>query len=119
MFGKYVREERLKAGFGLREFCRRLGEDASNWSKVEREVLAPPQDEEKLKRIATILGFFDNPEKWEEFKDMASVDAGIIPKDIRSDEEVLKALPMFFRTVRSEKPSAEELDRLIKKMRER
>ena len=44
---------------------------------------------------------------------MANIDAGIIPDDIRSNEEVLKALPMFFRTIRSDKPTAEELDKLI------
>ena len=46
-------------------------------------------------------------------KDLANIDAGIIPGDIRSDEEALKALPMFFRTIRSDKPTAEELDKLI------
>lgn len=117
MFGQFVKEERLEKGIGLREFCRRLGLDASNWSKVERGVLPPPQNETKLKRIASILGIHADSEKWQTMKDQASVDAGIIPKDLLSDEDVLKALPMFFRTIRSEKPTPEDLDKLIMKIR--
>jgi hypothetical protein len=50
-------------------------------------------------------------------KDLANIDAGIIPEDIRSDERVLKLLPMFFRTLRSDKPTPEELDKLIEMVR--
>jgi len=81
-------------------------------------VLPPPKDEKKLKDIADILGINPDSEKWQELKDKANIDSGIIPKDLLSDAEVLKALPMFFRTVRSEKPTPEELDRLINKIRE-
>ncbi|MDY6950649.1 MAG: helix-turn-helix transcriptional regulator [Thermodesulfobacteriota bacterium] len=117
MFGEFVKEERLKKEIGLREFCRRLGLDASNWSKVERGVLPPPKDEEKLTEIAKVLGIQSHSDKWEMLKDAASIDSGIIPRDLLSDEQVLKALPMFFRTVRSEKPTPEELEKLIEKIR--
>jgi transcriptional regulator with XRE-family HTH domain len=117
MFGQFVKEERLEKGIGLREFCRILGLDASNWSKVERGILPPPKDERKLKEIAAVLGIHADSDKWQTLKDQASVDAGIIPKDLLSDEDVLKALPMFFRTIRSEKPTPEDLDKLIMKIR--
>ena len=117
MFGKFVKDERLAKGVGLREFCRNLGIDASNWSKVERGTLAPPRDEKKLKKIANILEIHPATNKWKAFKDQANIDAGIIPKDLLSDKEVLNSLPMFFRTIRSEKPTPEELDKLIKKIR--
>jgi len=52
-----------------------------------------------------------------ELKDKAAVDAGIIPKDLLTDQETLNSLPMFFRTVRSEKPTPEELDKLIERIR--
>lgn len=118
MFGQFVKKERLARGVGLREFCRKLGIDASNWSKVERGTLAPPQDEKKLKKIAKVLGIHQNTDKWKALQDKANIDAGIIPKDLLSDKEVLNSLPMFFRTIRSEKPSPEELDKLIRKIRE-
>ncbi len=116
MFGQFVKEDRLAKGLGLREFCRKLGIDASNWSKVERGTLAPPQDEKKLEKIANILGIEPNTDKWKALHDQANIDAGIIPKDLLSDKEVLNSLPMFFRTIRSEKPTPEELDKLIKKI---
>jgi transcriptional regulator with XRE-family HTH domain len=87
--------------------------DASNWSKIERGLLAPLQDEDKLKNIARVLGIKIGSDTWKEMRDLANIDAGIIPDDIRSDAEILKALPMFFRTIRSDKPTAEELDKLI------
>lgn len=117
MFGQFVKKERLEKGIGLREFCRRLEVDASNWSKVERGVLQPPKDEAKLRKIATILDIHSDLEKWQTLKDEASIDAGTIPKDILSDEDVLRALPMFFRTIRSEKPTPEDLDKLIERIR--
>jgi transcriptional regulator with XRE-family HTH domain len=117
MFGEYVKSLRLGKDMGLREFCRLLSRDASNWSKVERGVLPPPQDEETLSQIADVLGIDIDSKEFIELKDMASIDSGIIPKDLLSDKEVLNSLPMFFRTVRSEKPTAEELRKLIDKIR--
>ena len=117
MFGEFIKSLRIERDIGLREFCRRLGIDASNWSKVERGVLAPPQDKDKLNQIAEIFDIEKDSELFNELVDKASIDAGIIPKDILSDQETLNALPMFFRTVRSEKPTPEELEKLIIKIR--
>ena len=113
MYGEFIKEIRMNKEMTLREFCKLAEIDASNWSKIERGILAPPQDEDKLKNIAHALGVKIGSETWKEMKDLANIDAGIIPGDIRSDEEALKALPMFFRTIRSDKPTAEELDKLI------
>jgi len=117
MFGKFIKEKRLSKGLGLREFCKIIEVDASNWSKVERGVLAPPQAEEKLRKIAMVLDIEFESALWREMKDKASIAAGIIPQDILSDTKVLNSLPMFFRTLRSEKPTPEELDRLIQMMK--
>ena len=113
MYGEFIKEIRMKKEISLREFCKLTEIDASNWSKIERGLLAPPQDEERQKKIARILNIKIGSETWKEMKDLANIDAGIIPADIRSNAEVLKALPMFFRTIRSDKPTAEELDKLI------
>jgi transcriptional regulator with XRE-family HTH domain len=117
MYGEFIKQRRIDKSITLREFCKLIEVDASNWSKIERGLLAPPQDEEKLKKIAETLNIEDGSESWEEMKDMANIDAGIIPEDIRSDERIVKALPMFFRTMRSDKPTAEELDKLIDMIR--
>jgi transcriptional regulator with XRE-family HTH domain len=117
MFGEFVKSLRIKRDIGLREFCRRLSIDASNWSKVERGLLSPPQDKDKLDQIAEVLNVEKGSELYNELTDKASIAAGIIPKDILSDKETLSSLPMFFRTVRSEKPTPEELEKLIRKIR--
>ena len=119
MFGTFVKELRLKADLTLREFCRRLGEDASNWSKVEREKLPPPRDDAKLKKIAVILGIDEQSDEWNTLYDLAHVDSGKIPGYIMSDAEVMKTLPLFFRTVGSTKPSSDELRELIRNIKER
>jgi transcriptional regulator with XRE-family HTH domain len=113
MFGEFTKKRRIDKGLGLREFCKQIEMDASNWSKIERGVLSPPQDEEKLRNIAHALGIKFGSKKWKDMKDMANIDAGIIPADFLSDKKVLNSLPMFFRTIRSEKPTPEELDKLI------
>jgi len=117
MFGEFIKERRINNGISLREFCKRIEVDASNWSKIERGLLGPPQDEKKLKKIAEVLKIKVGSAPWKEMKDLANIDAGIIPDDIRSDERVLKSLPMFFRTLRSDKPTSEELDKLIEMVR--
>jgi len=118
MFGIHVKEIRLQKGFSLREFCRLLDEDASNWSKIEREKAPPPKDPNRLEKIAKLLGIEVPSKEWDDLFDMASVDAGAIPQYLMDDKEVLKALPVFFRTVGSIKPTVQELKRLIEKVRE-
>ena len=114
MFGAYVKEKRLGRGITLREFSKIINYDPSNWSKIERGTLSPPQDDEKLTRIAEALNIEYRSHEWQQFIDEAKISAGMIPDDIVSDEQVVKSLPLFFRTVRRDKPTEEELDTLIK-----
>ena len=117
MFGEFIKERRIAKGVSLRELCKWIEIDPSNLSKVERGLLAPPQDEEKLRKIAQVLGIKFGSPLWKEMQDKANIDAGIIPEDILSDERVLNSLPMFFRTIRSEKPTSEDLGKLIDMIR--
>jgi transcriptional regulator with XRE-family HTH domain len=117
MFGEFIKGRRIAKGMSLREFCKRMEIDASNWSKVERGLLAPPQDEERLRKIARALDIKFGSALWKEMRDKANIDAGIIPEDILSDEKVLNSLPIFFRTIRSENPTPEDLDKLIDMIR--
>ncbi|MBI2266826.1 MAG: helix-turn-helix domain-containing protein [Armatimonadetes bacterium] len=117
MFGEFIKKKRLGSGLSLREFCRKSGYDASNWSKVERGVLAPPQEMEKLSEIARLLAIEENSEEWNYLVDTARVATGHIPEYILSNEEVMRMLPAFFRTVGNVKPTSEELNSLIEKIR--
>lgn len=113
MFGEFIKERRIVKDISLRKFCKTIDYDASNWSKVERGLLAPPQEDEKLNLIAKVLGIKKHTDEWQEMIDLARVSANHLPDDISSDKTMLNSLPLFFRTVRSEKPSAEDLDKLL------
>ncbi len=113
-FGELIKSLRVAREITLREFCRKAGLDASNWSKVERGVLAPPKGKDVLNTISHVLDL--SQEEQQGLQDTAFY--AFIPKDLLPEEEVLKKLPLFFRTVRGEKPTDEELDKLIKLIKE-
>lgn len=113
MFGTYVKELRSRQRLGLREFCLEHGHDPSNWSKIEREVLAPPRDEDTLRKWAVQLGIAEGSNDWLRFFDYAAVDAGRIPDYLLKDEKLVAQLPVFFRTLSGGKPSREDLEKLL------
>jgi transcriptional regulator with XRE-family HTH domain len=118
LFGNIVKKKRVENRFTLREFCILIGEDASNWSKIERGKLTPPQTEKKLEKIANILKISKASEEFNDLVSAASVDAGKIPYYLMSDKDVINALPVFFRTIGSVKPTPEEFGKLIEKIRQ-
>jgi hypothetical protein len=65
-----------RAEADLCEFCLEHGHDPSNWSKIEREVLQPPRDEDPLRTWARQLGLKQGSDDWLKFFDDAAVDAG-------------------------------------------
>ena len=113
MFGTFVKELRARQRLGLREFCLEHGHDPSNWSKIEREVLPPPRDEQTLREWAKQLGLKQGSDDWLKFFDYAAVGAGRIPERILEDKELTAHLPVFFRTLSGQKPSREELEKLL------
>jgi len=42
----------------------------------------------------------------------------MIPQDLMDDEELVKQLPAFFRTLRAQKPTEEELRKIVHKIRQ-
>jgi len=113
-FASFVRVKRIAAGLTLREFCRLAGFDASNWSKIERGLLTPPQSKNVLEAIAGLLKMEPNSQDFKELTDLAALAS--VPQDL-IEPEILDQLPVFFRTVRGEKPTDEELRTLINKIR--
>jgi transcriptional regulator with XRE-family HTH domain len=111
-FGQFVKSLRSQQNLGLREFCLQYKHDPSNWSKIERGILAPPKAQEILEEMAAQLGLKKGDSNWFVFFDLASVAQGVIPDDILSDEALVQKLPIFFRTIRGEKPTKEELKAL-------
>jgi transcriptional regulator with XRE-family HTH domain len=117
MFGEYVKQLRERRRLGLREFCLENGHDPSNWSKIEREVLSPPRAEDTLRTWAGQLGLSHGSDEWLRFFDYAAVDAGRIPDYVLKDERLVAQLPVFFRTISGQKPSREDLEKLVELIR--
>ncbi|HMP81162.1 MAG TPA: helix-turn-helix transcriptional regulator [Verrucomicrobiota bacterium] len=117
MFGEFIKQIRAQQRLGLREFCLEHGHDPSNWSKIEREVLPPPRDEATLRTWAKQLGLKPGTDDWLKFFDYAAVDGGRIPDYVLKDEELVTKLPVFFRTLSGQKPSREDLEKLIEIIR--
>ena len=115
-FGEFFKTKRIALGKTLREFCLENDLDPGNISKLERGFLSPPQHD-KLIEYANLLKLKKGTDDWYKFFDLAAAENGRIPKDILSDEEVVKELPVLFRTLRGGKITDEKLDKLIRKIK--
>lgn len=115
-FGKNLKELRIKKELSLRDICKLTNYDPSNWSKIERGKMSPPSDELVLQKWAKLLGIKDK-KNIQIFIDSAIISQGIIPSDILSNENITEHLPAFFRTLRNEKPTKEEINKLIELIR--
>ncbi len=113
-FASYVREARINAGLTLREFCKIIDSDPSNWSKIERGINKPPQSRLVLDQIAEALNFEPEGEMHKALLDLAAISA--IPENL-IDPEIKEQLPVFFRTARGKDPTDQELDKLVQKIR--
>jgi transcriptional regulator with XRE-family HTH domain len=117
LFGEYFKAKRIELGLTLRDFCKKYGLDPGNVSKLERGLLPPPTSRKRLESYASFLALKNGSDDWIEFFDRAAACRGELPKDLLEDAEVIKNLPIIFRTIRGKKVSAKLLDELIQKMR--
>lgn len=117
-FGSIVKNLRIAQKKTLRQFCEEHGLDPSNWSKIERDVNPPPKDESTLGKWARMLGIKPATDAWKDFICQADVSRGSIPMEIISDEKLLQKLPVFFRAIRGSELTEDQLDSLIRKIRE-
>ena len=113
-FGEFFRQKRVSLRFTLRSFCERYDYDPGNISRLERDILSPSVDQQKLEGYATALKIKRDSEDWTTFFDLAHTAKGKIPDDIRNDPKVLSILPAFYRTAIGEKLDKKKIDQLIK-----
>lgn len=108
--GQIIKQKRIEKELTLRGFCKKINFDPSNWSKIERGMMESPKSEKVLSEIAKVLEL--SSDEFQEIKDLAAIES--IPDDLKPKQEILEALPVFFRTARDLKPSEEQLKELIK-----
>lgn len=116
-FGKLFKKHRKRTGLTLRAFCRKHGLDNGNISKLERGLRRPPTGK-TLDKYAKCLGLTPDSDEWYELHDVAAACAGEVPERIMSDEELVKKLPVVFRTFGRSRPSKKELEDLLDTIRE-
>lgn len=115
-FGEFVRARRATLGLPLRAFCEKNEIDPSNWSKMERGRLGPPQGE-TLERYARALKLKKSSAEWFEFCDLAAAEAGRIPSDL-AEGEIAAKLPVLFRTLReSAKDGGRDTEKLLEELK--
>ncbi len=67
--------------------------------------------------LLSAMGIKEGTDDWLIFFDLAAVDLGQLPEDLKGDERPLKSLPLLFRTVQGSELSEEELKKLIEALR--
>lgn len=113
-FGDFFRTKRVGLGLTLRTFSERFGYDPGNISRLERNILSPSLDDEKLAGYAMALQIKKDSEEWVLFHDLAHTAKGALPKDLLKNQQILSILPAFYRTVRGEKLNKNKIKELIR-----
>jgi len=118
LFGSFFKETRKnRTGLTLRKFCLKHNLEPGYISKLERGLMSPPRSKGTLKQFATYLQIEKGTDEWDEFFDKAAASSGRIPESILSDAELVKKLPLVFRTLRGEKVESKKLDELSELIR--
>jgi len=112
-FGEFFRQKRISLGFTLRSFCERYNYDPGNISRLERNILSPTIDKQKLEGYATALKIPRDSEEWTIFFDLAHAAKGRVPEDILSSKRARRFLPLLFRTARGQRLSKKKLQELV------
>lgn len=112
-FGNYLKSLRTERKISLRDFSINANADPGNVSRIERGVLSPPQNREMLARFASALNLPEGSDEWYALFDQAAAERGLIPPDILQNDRIANFLPAFFRTLRGQKPTDEEMDKII------
>lgn len=112
-FGEFFRQKRIAAGFTLRSFCERYGFDPAYISRIETDLLTPPQDRDKLSALAKALGIKEGTTNWVDFFDLGYLAKGKVPVDILANKQAQRFLPLLFRTARGQRLSKKKLQELV------
>ena len=116
VFGEFFKARRQAFGLTLREFCLKHKLDPGNISRLERGLLPPPLDGNRLAEYAKCLGLKRGNGAWHTFFDLAAISKGRIPAELMEDEDLVAKLPLIFRALRGKRFTNKQFDNLVKKI---
>ena len=116
-FHDFFKSLRQAKGLTLRQFCLDSGYDTANISKLERGLMKPPSDEDKLRKLAKALGIKKGSEEYNTFFNLAAAARKTFKITKLTTEEVLAKLPVLFRAVDREDLTEKDLDAMIEVVR--
>ena len=112
-FGVYLRERRLKVGYGLRSFAEAIDMQPSNLSNMEHGRAAPPQDLVMLERIADTLGLPEGSGERTQLFDLAVAHKDrALPPDVAHFAARTPGIPVLLRTIENKRLTREDLTKL-------
>jgi transcriptional regulator with XRE-family HTH domain len=117
-FGEFIKRLRLERRMTLRAFCEAAQVDPANYSKLERGLLQPPKDPEKLEVYERALGVGTGSPESREMRRLAALDRGELPPAVLADRELVGKLPALFRTLEGDRVKDHLLDELIETIRQ-
>jgi len=83
--------------------------DPGNMSRMERGLLPPPQERQRLEEYAKYLELKSGSDDWYTFFDLAAAAKGRLPDELLEDKEVVAKLPLVFRTLRRKRLTEQQL----------
>lgn len=113
-FAQYFAERRKALGLSMRRFAEDKGYDVGYISRLENDVIKPPAELEKLKALAVALELTPETSEWVMFFDLAAARRKELPEDIKNQPQMINLLPAFYRTLRKEKITRDEVEHLLK-----
>jgi len=114
-FGQVLRQLRLAAGYGLRQFAKMIGELPSNLSATETGARPPWRDMEKLRTVASALALEEGSADWDKFF-LSARRPNTLPADMeRMLDRELNVLAL--RTIDEKQLSDDQLRALVEHIR--
>lgn len=111
-FGEVLRNQRLRAGYSLRAFAKKIEMKPSNLSFIENGKANPPRTGKTLFKIAAALHLKKDSAEWVEYFNLSSKKTEI-PVDIATNDNIRQCLPIMLRTIASARLTKRELEELI------
>ena len=108
-FGTYLKQLRLKAGFGLRRFANLIEMKASNLCDIEHNRRSMPK--EHLEPVAETLGLQKNSADWQRFFELARK-SDELPADLHRIAQ-RRLMPALLRTIDNVQLSDDQIRKLI------